>query len=661
MNNKGNTLNEPDNNIEDLKNEIQRLSVLLEKSNSKHKSDVDALKISEDKFREIFENNSSALAIIEEDTIISMVNSEYCKISGYSKEEVTGLSWTQQIPPDDLERLKEYNKIRYSDPQNAPDKYEFTFYHKNGEIKYALMSISVLSNKKIIASFIDITDSKKAQKALLESEEKYRLLFENATQSIGVTQDKLLKFVNPKACELFGYSYGELIDMPFKVLIYPDDSQLVTDNYNKRISGEAVPNNYQFRILRKDKTIRWVEISAVLFNWQGKLASLNFLSDITERKLAENRFTLTTKILNILNKSNPLSETISETINIIQTETGFSAIGLRLKKDEDYPYYSYCGFEEDFIKKENSILEYSKDRSISRDQNGKPFYECTCGLVINGKIDTSNPLFTETGSFWTNNSPGLLKLTEAEDPRYKPRNRCIHDGFLSIALIPIRANGEIVGLLQLNDKKKDCFTIDVIHFFESISEIIGVALMRKQAEEALEQSHKLLHKLAEQVPGVIYQYQLYPDGRSCFPYSSSGMNEIYEYTPEDVLEDATPVFGRLHPEDIDKVSELIFESARTLNHYYCEFRVILPRQGLRWRYSDAIPEKLNDGSTLWHGIIYDITDRKKAELELKNKVNELEVFNNLMVDREIKMVELKKEINELLKKEGKDEKYEIFE
>ena len=137
------------------------------------------------------------------------------------------------------------------------------------------------------------------------------------------------------------------------------------------------------------------------------------------------------------------------------------------------------------------------------------------------------------------------------------------------------------------------------------------------ADQRLAQSHVPLENLARLVPGVIYQYRLYPDGRSAFPYSSPGMNDIYEVTPEEVREDATPVFRRLHPDDYDIVASAIGESARTLQTFYSEFRVVLPRQGLRWRWSQAHPERTEDGGTLWHGIIMDVTERKRVDEALQ--------------------------------------------
>ncbi len=139
---------------------------------------------------------------------------------------------------------------------------------------------------------------------------------------------------------------------------------------------------------------------------------------------------------------------------------------------------------------------------------------------------------------------------------------------------------------------------------------------RERTESALRESGELLLRLTAQVPGVVYQYRLNPDGRSCFPFASEGLNVIYEVAPESVREDASMVFTRLHPDDLERVSAEIQESARSLTLFHNEFRVVLPRQGLRWRMCDATPLRTEDGGTLWYGIITDITERKHEEERL---------------------------------------------
>ncbi len=257
---------------------------------------------SEEQYRAIFENNSAAMAIIETDTTVSMVNEAYCQMSGFTAEEVIGTSWTQQIPQQDLERLKEYNRRRLINPHDAPDKYEFTFFHKSGEIKHSLMSVSMLqSNGKILTSFIDISKRKRAEKELFESEQRYRLLFETANEGILVAQGRRLVFVNPAMIELIGYSKEEIFSLSFLEFVCEDDWELVLSNQLKRISGEGADVRYHLRILRKDKSIKWVEMSGVKIEWEGLSATMNFVTDITERKKAEEEINLKNEQLQKLN------------------------------------------------------------------------------------------------------------------------------------------------------------------------------------------------------------------------------------------------------------------------------------------------------------------------------------------------------------------------
>jgi len=155
--------------------------------------------------------------------------------------------------------------------------------------------------------------------------------------------------------------------------------------------------------------------------------------------------------------------------------------------------------------------------------------------------------------------------------------------------------------------------VGVLGVYEDITNQKRLEDELRLAYGAVEHGYDLLNKFSQRLPGVIYQFRQYPDGRCCFPYASEGINVIYEVTPEQVREDASTVFAILHPEDYDRIVASIQESAQTLKLWQCEYRVVLPIQGIRWRLGEASPERLEDGSVLWHGFIYDITQRKQAE------------------------------------------------
>lgn len=139
---------------------------------------------------------------------------------------------------------------------------------------------------------------------------------------------------------------------------------------------------------------------------------------------------------------------------------------------------------------------------------------------------------------------------------------------------------------------------------------------RKMAEEAQKEAHERIQKIASRIPGVVYQYKVMPDGRSCFPYASAAIYDIYRVTPEEVRYDASKVFDVLHPDDREGIIASIQKSAQTLTPWRHEYRVKFDDE-VRWLYGNALPELQVDGSTLWHGFIDDITERKFMEEELK--------------------------------------------
>ena len=135
------------------------------------------------------------------------------------------------------------------------------------------------------------TKSQKPEKTstaqLAESEEKYRLVVEHANEAILVAQDNKLKYVNPKCVELLDYTREELLDKPFLTFVHPEDRAKVAERYKRRISGEEIFDSYIFRIVGKNGDIKWAEINAVFFSWENKPATLNFLTDVTEKVKAE--------------------------------------------------------------------------------------------------------------------------------------------------------------------------------------------------------------------------------------------------------------------------------------------------------------------------------------------------------------------------------------
>ena len=257
------------------------------------------------------------------------------EILGYQPNEIprTWEAYTSRIHSEDRDRV--LAAIQKQLKSEEPYSIECRVERKDGTFLYWQDRGTVVRDEsgkpvKWIGAIEDITAREKAEMGLRDSEEKYRVLVENAAEAIVVEQDGRLKFVNRLASQISGYSKQELLAMPFVELIHPDDRAMVGEHHRKRLQGDLSTSKYAFRWTSKDGSIKWVEINAVLVTWEGKPATLNFLADITERKQAEE------DLKESENKYRLLADNVQDVIFVLDMNLKFTYVSPSVKSLRGY-------------------------------------------------------------------------------------------------------------------------------------------------------------------------------------------------------------------------------------------------------------------------------------------------------------------------------------
>ncbi len=255
---------------------------------TQRKKAEDALTQSETKYKSLFEHTLLGLEVVDGQTGKTVLaNRSLARMFGFkSPADMVGTNPLDYVLPEDMEWVVSQIAQLMTDP-SWDKQARIRSRTEDGRIIWLTgmgTPFEYEGRPAMLLSLVDMTDAKVAELRLQASEERYRLVVENATEAITVVQDGVLRFINPKFARDTGFREEELVSRPFVELVHPDDRQMLADYYVRRLQGEEVPQTYQFRFLTKAGDTRWAEINAVLFDWEGRPATLGLIGDITERK-----------------------------------------------------------------------------------------------------------------------------------------------------------------------------------------------------------------------------------------------------------------------------------------------------------------------------------------------------------------------------------------
>ncbi|SMP59040.1 PAS domain S-box-containing protein [Desulfonatronum zhilinae] len=463
-----------------------------------------------------------------------------------------------------------------------------------------------------------------AQRQLESVKERYAELFNIAPAGyLIIDQAGVIFQTNKTFAAMIGLEPHHLIGKPLADLMVSTDRSAFYGRF-KSFFNNPEKKHLDFRLNAKagELEVRCTgRVENIHYGQQEKQTVrhlLLVLNDRSSQARFERRQQLVARILAILNNSQDLANGINLILESIQQETGIDACGIRLRKGDDFPYYAHHGFSKDFLHQENTLLARDSHGDVCRNSAGEPALECTCGLVLTGQTDPSNPLFTPNGSCWTNDSFPLLELPGNQDPRLHPRNTCIHQGYQSVALVPVRANLEIVGLLQLNDHRKDFFDLDLIHFLEKISDSIGIALMRLQDTQQIKESEERFRSIVEGAPDAVFvQTDLkfaYLNQAALALFGAHSQSELLRQS----VMDRSPEEFR---EQVQKRTRLLNEQKQAVPNLE---QVYLRLDATRVPVEvSAVPITYQgeDGALVF---VREISERKRAEAEIRNKTEQLQ-------------------------------------
>ncbi|MDP8269066.1 MAG: PAS domain S-box protein [Candidatus Tenebribacter davisii] len=590
------------------------------------------LRESEKKYRIIFENTGTATIIVEENNIISLANTKFSELSGYSKEEIEGKkNWSEFILPTDLKKMQKQHKLRIEN-KSALNSYEFGLINRNNQVRNIILTIDMIpGTKKSVASLLDITEHNLTKKKI---DHLNRVL-----RSISDINQLIIKVKDPKkliegACRNFvkNQSYYNawiaLLDESYHCTIFAEMGLGEKSIILKKMLRDGKLTECGKEVLETDIIIRKNPIS------ECKDCPLS--KEYKDRAAMVLRLEYGGVIYGIIS--------VSVAREIVEND---EEITLFKEVAADIAFAMYSINLEHQQKKAEEALKHSELRFRS-------FYDnSVMGLYRTnpaGDILDVNPTLLSMLSF---TSLKDLQSRNLEQEGYVDdygrelfKQRLKKDGkVIGLESAWTRKDGSVIYLREnaIAIKNKENKVLSYEGSVENITET-------KIAEKALRESEERFKKLSN----LTFEGILIHD-KGIIIDTNESLLEMFEFSREEVVGKNIIKLGLL-PEYLKIVQENIIKNK------------VEPYEVMAKKKDGTIIsieiESRNveyDEEETRVTAIRDITMRVKTENELKQKMNELEIFNDSAVDRELIINQLRTEINELLIKLDKNPRYDIIE
>ena len=528
------------------------------------------LRESEERYRIAIENSNDGIVLAKEGKHF-FANRRFLEIFGCDREEALSMDSFAVVHPDDRERVREISAKRKRG-EEVPSRYEFKGIRKDGtplDIQAAVAPVVYRGDPISLVYFRDITERKKAEEVLRESENKFRDLAEKALVGIYLVQDGVFKYVNSRFAEIHGYEVAELIDRkgPHDTIV-PEDLPELQENMRKHLSGEYdFVRAREFRIMTKRGETRNVEIYSTYTIYRGKRALIGTLLDVTERKVTQDALRWKTAFLEALVDSS------RDGIMVVDKQRRKVLQNRRFVDIRKIPQYVA---EEKDDEKQLSYLQTTV-------KNPGQYLEKVNYLYSHPEVTSDDEVELLDGTVLDRHSSPVL----GEGGEYYGRIWWVHD-------------------------------------------ITG----RKRAEEALRESENKFKDLVEKSMVGVY---LLRDG--IFKYVNAKFSEITGYAPSELI-DGMGLDDTIHPADLDASFGGVDEgTSGERQSYQRQFRITTKTGEIRHveAYGTAT---MYHGEPAIIGTVVDVTSRKIAEEALGWKTALLEAQINstlegiLIVDRE---------------------------